>query len=112
MARPTPPAAAEGASPVAVSGPPEGPLEFDIAVVPNARQSEAAGHHDGALRVRLQAQPIEGRANAALIAWLADQLGLPRRCVAIRRGESSRRKRVRVDCPAPALQAWLARVAG
>jgi uncharacterized protein YggU (UPF0235/DUF167 family) len=50
-----------------------------VQVVPNAGRTACAGFHDGALRVRLQAPPIEGRANAALLQWLAQSLGLPAR---------------------------------
>jgi uncharacterized protein (TIGR00251 family) len=92
-----------------VSGPPQGPVEFDVVVVPNARRTEAAGCHDGALRVRLQAQPIEGRANAALVEWVAEALGVARRGVEVRRGETSRRKRLRVQAPAQQVSDWLAR---
>lgn len=95
-----------------MSGPAEGPVEFDVVVVPNARRTEAAGSHDGALRVRLQAQPIEGRANAALLEWVADTLGLARRQVELRRGETSRRKRLKVHAPAGQVAAWLAEVSG
>ena len=47
-----------------------------VAVIPNAKRTEAIGLHDGCLRVRLQAPPLEGRANDALVAWIASQLGL------------------------------------
>ena len=76
-------------------------------VVPNAGRTACAGFHDGALRVRLQALPIEGRANAALLQWLAKSLGLPRRAVTMVSGDAARRKRVQIDCPAAAVAAWL-----
>ena len=63
-----------------------------LSVVPNARRTEVDGLHDGALRVRLAAPPIDGRANDALVAWLAKSLGVPKRDVDVLRGESSRRK--------------------
>ena len=44
---------------------------LSLAVVPNAKRTEVDGLHDGALRVRLAAPPLEGRANDALVAWLA-----------------------------------------
>jgi hypothetical protein len=80
---------------------------LSLAVVPNAKATAVDGWHDGALRVRLAAPPVDGKANAALVAWLADQLGLPRRAVRIRRGESSRRKQVEIDIDAVRLDAWL-----
>ena len=49
--------------------------ELQIQVVPNASRTQVAGLHDGALRIRLMAPPIEGRANAALLAWLAAWCG-------------------------------------
>ena len=70
-----------------------------VAVQPGARRSELAGLHDGALRVRVAAPPIEGRANDALCEWLARQLHCARRQVRVLRGETSRRKQVEVDLP-------------
>ena len=54
------------------------------------------------LKLRIAAPPIEGRANDALCAWLADRLGLPRSAVTVEQGTSGRRKRVRIaaDCAA------------
>ena len=81
-----------------------------VAVVPNARRTGADGLHDGALRVRLAAQPVEGQANARLLAWLADELGCAKRAVRLQRGDTSRRKVVEIDLPAATVTAWLARV--
>jgi uncharacterized protein (TIGR00251 family) len=81
-----------------------------VAVVPNARRTGADGLHDGALRVRLAAQPVEGQANARLLAWLAAELGCARRAVRLQRGDASRRKAVEIDLPAAAVADWLARV--
>ncbi|MFZ5548596.1 MAG: DUF167 domain-containing protein [Pseudomonadota bacterium] len=83
-----------------------------VVVLPNARQTEATGLHEGALRVRLAAQPIEGRANAALAAWLARELGLAKRDVRLRRGAAARGKQVEIDAPAAQVHSWLQRVAG
>jgi uncharacterized protein (TIGR00251 family) len=81
-----------------------------LAVVPNAKRSEADGLHDGALRVRLAAPPIEGRANDELVAWLAKSLGVQRRAIELAQGASGRRKRVLIDVPFATAEAWLARV--
>jgi uncharacterized protein len=78
-----------------------------VQVVPNAGRTAVAGLHDGALRVRLAAPPIEGRANAELLQWLARALGLPRRAVTLVGGDLSRRKRLHVDCSVDQLAAWL-----
>jgi hypothetical protein len=81
-----------------------------VAVVPNARRTGADGLHDGALRVRLAAQPVEGQANARLLAWLADELGCAKRAVRLHHGDTTRRKVVEIDLPAAAVTDWLERV--
>ena len=81
-----------------------------MAVVPNAKRNGADGLHDGALRVRLAAQPVEGQANARLLAWLAGELGCAKRAVRLQRGDASRRKVVEVDLPVTTVADWLARV--
>jgi uncharacterized protein (TIGR00251 family) len=82
---------------------------LDLAVVPGARRTGADGLHDGCLRVRLTAPPVDGKANEMLGGWLAEELGLPRRAVRLRRGETSRRKQFELDAPAAAVAAWLQR---
>ena len=82
--------------------------ELLVHVVPNAARTGCAGLHDGALRIRVAAPAIDGRANALLLGWLARSLGLPKRAVRLASGESARRKRVEMDCPAEAVSAWLA----
>lgn len=66
---------------------------------PGAKRSEVAGLHGDALKVRVAAPPVEGRANAALIAFLADALGVPKKSVTVVKGETSRRKTVFVSAP-------------
>lgn len=78
-----------------------------VSVVPGAKRTELVGLHDGALRIRLAAPPIDGKANEALVAWLAQELGVQRRSVELVRGQSSRRKQLLIDRPPAALQAWL-----
>ena len=79
-----------------------------VAAVPNARRTEVAGLHDGCLRVRLAAPATEGRANAALLGWLAESMGLPKRAVELLAGDSSRRKRVLLHCTEAQVAGWLA----
>jgi uncharacterized protein (TIGR00251 family) len=67
-----------------------------VHVQPGAKKSEVAGLHGGALKIRVAAPPVEGRANAALIAYLAKALGVPKRAVTVLKGEASREKLVRV----------------
>ena len=81
---------------------------LDVVVTPNAPRTRADGLHDGALRVRLNAPPVDGKANDALQAWLADELGLQRRSVQLLRGQTARRKQWQLDAPAVAVAAWLA----
>ena len=63
---------------------------------PGAKVSRVVGLHDERLKLQLQAPPLENRANEALVAWLATQLGLPRKQIEILSGQTSRQKRVLV----------------
>ena len=77
----------------------EGPggTYVEVRVIPRASRSALAGERDGALVVRLAAPPVDGRANAALVDFLADTLDLPRRRVLLVHGDTSRQKRVLVE---------------
>ena len=75
----------------------DGALELFVHAQPGAKRSEVAGLHGEALKVRIAAPALEDRANAALIAFIAERLGVPRRNVTIVAGERSREKRVRVE---------------
>lgn len=66
-------------------------------MIPRARQSGIAGTRDSALLVRLAAPPVEGAANAALIALLADRLDVAASRVQIAAGGASRSKRVAIE---------------
>ncbi len=82
----------------------DGPIRFEVRVQPRASRNELAGIKEGVLRVRLQAPPVDGAANEALVAFMADQLGVPRRLVRIISGFGSRNKVLEVDRQAlPAL---------
>jgi uncharacterized protein (TIGR00251 family) len=85
-------------------------LVIEIRVQPRASRSELAGLHGGRLRVRLQAPPVDGRANLALVDFLARAFSVPRASVVIEHGLGGRDKRVRVHdvgpVPAP-MQALL-----
>lgn len=72
-------------------------VELDVRVIPRARKTEIAGLRDDAIVVRLAAPPVEGAANEALVAFVAEWLGVPRRAVHITSGDRSRRKRLAVD---------------
>lgn len=79
----------------------DGAIHFTVQVVPRASRSAVAGEHDGHLRVRVAAPPVEGAANEELVRTLARLLGVPRRAVEITGGHASRLKQLRVsgvDC--------------
>lgn len=67
-----------------------------VRVVPRASSSAVAGEHNGALRVRVAAPPVEGAANEELARLLARSLGVPLRAVEVISGHASKTKRVRV----------------
>jgi uncharacterized protein (TIGR00251 family) len=74
-----------------------GAIRFAVRVQPRASTTAVAGVHGGALRVRLQAPPVDGAANDALVAFLASSLGLPKRSVRIVAGLASRTKTIEVS---------------
>lgn len=68
-----------------------------IKAIPNAPRSEVIGWLGDALKVKVHAPAVEGRANEALCEFLADSLELPRRAVTVLRGDTSRQKVLRID---------------
>ncbi len=68
-----------------------------VHVQPRAAKSEIAGRHGDAIKVRLQAPPVDGAANGELVRFLAETLGIPRRSVTIKSGLTSRRKTVEIE---------------
>ncbi|GBD09572.1 hypothetical protein HRbin22_01829 [Candidatus Thermoflexus japonica] len=81
---------------------------FSVHVVPGSRRDAVVGLHGDALRIRLKAPPVEGKANQALRAFLAERLGVPVEAVEIITGHASRRKIVRVSgIPADRVRALL-----
>jgi uncharacterized protein (TIGR00251 family) len=67
-----------------------------VRVIPRAPRTRVDGERAGAILIRLAAPPVDGAANAALVAFLADTLGVPRRNVTIVSGETFRDKRVQI----------------
>ena len=65
-------------------------------IQPGAKTSEVVGLHGEALKIRLAAPPVDGKANAALLAFLAAKVSVGRTAVQLLSGESSRAKRVRI----------------
>jgi uncharacterized protein len=78
-------------------------LILALHVQPGAKRTAVDGAHgEGTqqrLKIRLAAPPVDGKANAELLRFLADAFGVPSRNVGLVRGETSRQKVVRVDAP-------------
>ena len=69
---------------------------LELLVAPRASRTRVAGEQGDRLKVQLAAPPVDGEANAALVAFLADALGVRRAEVTLVRGERGRRTTVRV----------------
>jgi uncharacterized protein len=67
-----------------------------IKATPRARENGVAGVEGEWLRIRLQAPPVDGKANEALLRWLAGVLDVPKTAVELVAGSSARIKRVRI----------------
>ena len=68
-----------------------------VRVVPNAKRDKVVGEHGAAIKIKLRAPAVEGKANAALIRFLAEQLELPRSAIVLERGRTSRYKLICID---------------
>lgn len=75
-------------------------LALQVWVQPGARETGIAGLHDGYLKIRLHAPPVDGKANEALIRFVASLFGVNPTAVSISKGITSRRKKLVVDNPA------------
>ncbi len=69
---------------------------LELEVIPNAPRDEIVGWLGGALRVKIHAPVLDGRANDALCPFLAEKPGMPRRAVILLRGGKFRQKAVRI----------------
>lgn len=74
-----------------------------VAAQPNARHSEVVGLHGAALKIKVASPPVDGAANAALLAFLAESLGLKARDVSLLKGAASRQKVVEIRGVTPDL---------
>ncbi len=74
-----------------------GSVTFAVRVVPRSSRSQIAGVEGGALKIKLTAPPVDGAANAALIEFVAEWLGVRRSAVSIVSGDKARNKLVRVN---------------
>ncbi len=70
---------------------------LEVKVIPGAARDEVAGTMGNAVKIKLRAPPVEGRANEALIEFLSARLDLPRRGLSLVRGDTSRQKLLRID---------------
>jgi uncharacterized protein len=80
----------------------DGCAVFAVRVAPRGSRNAIEGEHSGALKVRLTAPPVEGRANEALRRLLAAHLNVPVNAIEIVAGKSSRTKRIAVAGVSPA----------
>src|SRR5690554_3263199 len=72
-------------------------VRISVLAVPRASRSEVAGVHDGRLRVRLAAPPVDGAANTQLVRFFADLLDVSKSAVTVAQGSTGRRKTVEVQ---------------
>ncbi len=72
-------------------------FSLSLHIQPNAKQTAVVGIHGQALKIRLQARPVEGAANQALVTWLADFFAVPQRQVHVKQGALGRHKVVEVQ---------------
>ena len=68
-----------------------------VHVIPNAKIDKVAGEHGDAIKIKLRAPAIEGKANTALRKFLAEKLSISQRAIVLERGERSRDKVLRID---------------
>ncbi len=70
----------------------DGRITLTLHIQPGAKKTEVAGQHGEALKIRLAAPPVDGKANEALLRFVAETLGLPKSAVSLKSGQTSRRK--------------------
>jgi len=72
-------------------------LNLKIHIQPGARKNEIVGLHGDAIKIKIKAPPVDGRANEELIDFLAKHYGVPKRSVQIVSGHTSRQKTVKIE---------------
>ncbi len=75
----------------------DGRITLTLHIQPGAKKTEFAGLHGDALKIRLAAPPVDGKANDALIKFVAETLKLPKSAVNLKSGQTSRRKVLEVS---------------
>ncbi len=73
------------------------PVRLEVYVQPRASKTELAGLHDGVTKIRIAAPAVENAANCALIDFIAQHLGIAKRCVRVVSGAGSRKKLLEID---------------
>ena len=68
-----------------------------VHVIPNAKIDKVLGEHGDAIKIKLRASAVEGKANTALRRFLAEKLSIPQRAIVLEHGERSRDKVIRID---------------
>ena len=71
---------------------PDGRITLTLHIQPGAKKTECAGLHGEALKIRLAAPPVDGKANEALLRYVAERLSLPKSAVTLKSGQTSRHK--------------------
>ncbi|MFA5531206.1 MAG: DUF167 family protein [Thiohalomonadaceae bacterium] len=74
-------------------------LVLDLRVQPRASRDELVGPHGEQMKVRITAPPVDGKANAHLLRFIAKAFGVPPSAVTLVSGETGRDKRLRIACP-------------
>lgn len=75
----------------------DGSLIFSVRVMPNASRSEITGELDGALKIKINAPPVDGAANAELIKFLAKFFRVQKNAVEIIKGQTSKNKQIKIS---------------
>ena len=75
---------------------PEGDVVLTLHIQPGAKRTEFSGRYGEAMKIRLAAPPVDGKANMALCAFLADFCNVSKSAVTLLSGEASRAKRVSI----------------
>ncbi len=71
---------------------------IDVKLKPNSKKSEILGFKDGCLHINVKEQPIEGRANKAMIEILAKKLRIAKSCIELKKGQKAKMKKVEIGC--------------
>ncbi|WP_456386854.1 DUF167 domain-containing protein [Desulfolithobacter sp.] len=75
----------------------DGRLLLAVRVQPRASRNQLAGLHDGALKIHLTTPPVDGKANKALVAFLAKLFHLPKSAITVKSGHQSRSKQLVIE---------------